>query len=797
VFARLARWCYDHRWRVVILWIVAIVVGNGILMAAGGAQTNADFSLPGAESVKGGDILEDSFGGTVVFYDEDGVDNPEVKASMEKLFGQIAKVDNVARVGSPYDTEHGGDRQIANRDPFTGKIAFAQIDIDPSVDEAEFNTAAADIRKLHDEFLDDNTVPGLQVELGGQALSEFNPPESELIGLAFAIVILILAFGSVLAMGLPIGVALSGIFAGTMLAGFFSFIVHPPSFASIFGLMIGLGVGIDYALFIVTRFRENMHKGQDVCNAVVTAIDTAGRAVVFAGATVVISIMGMLVMRLAFIDAMAVAIATVVASTMVASITLLPALLSLVQHRVELTRWGGLVTAGFVAVALLGAGFGVPAIILLGALPALVLIVAMTISFFVERSARKNLSPYQEGEAPSKPFILRREVIRKGHTDIRETLAYRWSRVIQHRPWQAAIGATVVLLILAVPLFSLRLANSDEGNYPEDTTTRKAYDLLSDGFGPGYTGQAMLVAALPPGGVDDATLDDITAQVENTEGVAAVGEPFMSEDGKAVAWEVFPDSKPQDKETSHLVTRLRNTLPDGSGDTLDVLVSGPIGFNVDFTDRLVERLPYFIGAVLLLSFLLLMTVFRSVLVPLKAVIMNLLSIGAAYGVMVAGFQWGWLGNVLNFEPAPIEPWMPMMLFAIVFGLSMDYEVFLLSRVREEWQRTGDSRTSVADGLAVTARVITAAALIMVFVFGAFLLEDQTVVKLMGTGLATAVLLDATIVRMLLVPATMELLGDKNWWIPRWLDRILPKIDVEGGHEEPEAEIELEPVGPLG
>jgi putative drug exporter of the RND superfamily len=804
VFSRLARWCYDHRWRVVAAWIGAIVVGYSILGAAGGAQTNADFRLPGAEATKGADILEESFGGqgagfggTVVFYDENGVDDPEVKSSMEDLFAKIAKVDGVHRVGSPYD--QGGERQIANQGKFEGKIAFAQIDIDPEVDEAELNTAATDIRTIHDKFVDDNKVDGLQVELGGQTLSKFDPPKSELLGLAFAIIILILAFGSVLAMGLPIGMAISGIAAGSMLAGFFSFIVHPPSFASTFGLMIGLGVGIDYALFIVTRYRENLHKGQDVRQAVVTAIDTAGRAVIFAGATVVISIMGMLVMRLAFIDAMAVAIATVVASTMVASVTLLPALLSFVQHRVELTRWGGLLTAGFVAIALVGMGLGVPLIILVGMVPAVLLIIAMTISFFAERSRNKDLSPYQEGQAPAaQPFILRREVVRKHNTDIRQTLAYRWSRVIQHRPWAVAIASTVVLVLLAIPLFSLRLANSDEGNFPEDTTTRKAYDLLTDGFGAGYNGQGMLVAALPDGGVDDSVLDDITEQVRNTEGVASVGDPFVSEDGKAVAWEVFPDSKPQDKETSHLVTRLRNTLPDGTGDgQLNVLVTGSIGFNVDFTDRLVERLPYFIGAVLLLSFLLLMAVFRSVLVPLKAVIMNLLSIGAAYGVMVAGFQWGWLGGILDFEAAPIEPWMPMMLFAIVFGLSMDYEVFLLSRVREEWQRTGDSRTSVADGLAVTARVITAAALIMVFVFGAFLLEDLTVVKLMGVGLATAVLLDATIVRMLLVPATMELLGDKNWWIPKWLDRILPNIDVEGGHDEPETELELEPVGPLG
>jgi RND superfamily putative drug exporter len=379
---------------------------------------------------------------------------------------------------------------------------------------------------------------------------------------------------------------------------------------------------------------------------------------------------------------------------------------------------------------------------------------------------------------------------------VRETAAYRWSRVIQHRPWPAVIVGVLVLVVLALPIVDLRLGFSDEGTYPEDTTTRRAYDLLADGFGPGYNGSLMLVAELSDGATE-ADFESITEAVADDPGVARVNPPFVSEDGDAIAAEVLPTTAPQDEATTDLVMHLRDdVIPAASeGTDVDVAVSGAVAVNVDFAHYLSERLLYFLGAVLILSFLLLMVVFRSLLVPLKAVIMNLLSIGAAYGVIVAGFQWGWFGGILGFDNAPIEAWIPMMMFAIVFGLSMDYEVFLLTRVKEEWLRTGDSRTSVADGLAVTARVITAAALIMVFVFGAFLFDPNRVVKLMGVGLATAVFLDATIVRMLLVPATMELLGDRNWWIPRWLDRILPRIDVEGHVATPPPAVEPPPGEP--
>jgi RND superfamily putative drug exporter len=366
--------------------------------------------------------------------------------------------------------------------------------------------------------------------------------------------------------------------------------------------------------------------------------------------------------------------------------------------------------------------------------------------------------------------------------------------VIQRHPVVAALAGVVILLALAVPFFSLRLAFSDEGNYPEDTTTRQAYDLLALGFGPGFNGPMLLATEIPEG-TDPAALEGVTDAMAADEGVAFVtpAVPNDPEQPTAALWRLFPTTAPQDEATTELVGRLRDeVLPAAEQDTeLDVAVSGGVAASVDFSEYLTERMPLFIGVVLLLSFLLLMLVFRSLLVPLKAVVMNLLSIAAAYGVATAVFQWGWLGSVLNIEPAPIEPFVPMMMFAIVFGLSMDYEVFLLSRIREEYLRTGDSRISVADGLAATARVITAAAAIMVVVFGSFIGESDRIIKLFGVGLASAVLLDATVVRMLLVPATMELLGDANWWLPKWLDRALPKVAVEG--EDLQLQPELETV----
>ena len=764
MFAHLGRWCHDHRRWVLGLWILTLVVG-GAVMSGLGTESRSEFTLPDVESRRGMEILEDSFGGagagqsgTIVFRADRPVTDPAVQGPMEDLFTRVGRIDGVT-VTSPYDPAGGGQR-IATKGPDAGKIAYAEVELPPDATYEESLAVAEQIRPLAAE------IDGVEVYLGGQSFAEFENPSSEVLGLGFAIVILILAFGSVLAMGLPIGVALFGIGVGSVVVGLLSHVVTVPDFATVLGVMIGLGVGIDYALFIVTRYREGLHDGLTTRQATTLAIDTSGRAVVFAGTTVVISLLGMLIMQISFVTGLAVGAASVVAVTMVASITLLPALLGFAGDKVEVTRWRGLIAAGLVAVGLVTVALVSPA---LGAAALALAVVVLVAGLFAK--PLKRVVRMQSQRAPE------------------QTFAYRWSRAVQHHPVRSLVAGVVFLGILAVPVLSLRLGFSDEGNASKGTDTRIAYDLLAEGFGPGFNGPLLLAAELPEG-TDLASLAPITTALQGTEGVEqAVGPIPNTFEGTptAVLWQIIPTTAPQDEGTTQLVSRLRDdVLPPVEADVgIDAAVTGSVAVQVDFSDYLASRLPWFFAAVLALSFLLLMAVFRSLLVPLKAVLMNLLSIGAAYGVVVAGFQWGWLGRVMGFEGAPIEPFMPMMLFAIVFGLSMDYEVFLLSRVKEEFDHTGDSHLSVANGLAATARVITAAALIMVFVFGSFLLENDRVIKLFGTGLATAVLLDATVVRMLLVPATMELLGDRNWWLPRWLDRILPKLDVEGPHDDPD------------
>ncbi len=767
VYARIAAACHDRRRVVVIAW-VAVIVLVGALSGVLGNSFRDQFDLPDSDSKTGVDILERDFGGvgtgatgTIVFRAEQGVDDPAVQQAMSELLAGVAEQPNVLGVESPY--ADGGERLISASGPNAGLIAYANVNMP---DDIQLTDATA-IRDYIDEHLP--SIDGVQIELGGVYFAEMEAPSAEAIGLAFAIIILIVAFGSVLAMGLPIGVALAGIGLGTSLVILASNVAPVPETGQFVGIMIGLGVGIDYALLIVTRYREQLHTGHTVRESILTSIDTAGRSVVFAGGTVVISLLGMLVMNVAFVTGLALSAALVVLVTIAASLTLLPALLGFAGGNVEKTRWRGLIAAGLVAVALFGAGIGLGALLVCLPLAIVVLIAGIWLP------------------------ALKAEVKRRPPKPLRDTLAYRWSRVIQHRPWPAAIGSAIVLLILAIPLLGMRLGFADESNYPDDTTTRKAYDLLVEGFGVGFNGPMLLVAELPAG-FDQPGLQAVSDAVSTSPGVAFMSPPTVSDNGASVQWLVVPTTGPQDEATTQLVNRLRDdVLPPVEASTgLDINATGAVAINVDFSNYLAERLPYFFVAVLTLSFLLLMVVFRSLLVPLKAVIMNLLTIGAAYGVVVALFQWGWLGDVTDVSPAPIETWIPMMLFAITFGLSMDYEVFLLSRIQEEWHRTGDSRTSVADGLAATAKVITAAAAIMVVVFGSFLLENDRALKIMGVGLAIAIFLDATIVRMVLVPSTMELLGDKNWWLPRWLDRILPHVNVEGPAVPVEEEVR-EPV----
>ncbi len=772
MLGRFGRWCALHRWTVIIAWVILLVtlsVSSGVV----GSGFSSQFDLPSSESTRGFDIIDQSFGGagggqtgSLVFRADQGVEDPAVQSAITGYLDQIATLEDV-RVVSPFTEE--GSAQIVTAGPEAGKTAYAQIEVPQDIEQTRAVEIGNEIRDSEPE------VAGLQVELGGAIFAEFAAPQSELLGLAFAIVILILAFGSVLAMGLPIGTALAGIGFGVAVVTLLSNVFSMPDFATTLGVMIGLGVGIDYALFIVTRYREFLHQGLTVPEAVGRSLDTAGRAVIFAGVTVVISLMGMLVVGVAFISGLGIGAAVTVFCTMLAATSLLPALLGLAGARVEVTRWRGLIAAALVAVALLGLGLHVQPLIIGLPLAVIVLLAGLAL-------------------AP-----LKKELPRRPPKPLDQTLAYRWSRVIQRRPWPSFILGVAFLAILAIPVFSLRLGFSDEGNYPADTSTRKAYDLLADGFGPGFNGPLVLAANLPSG-TPQASLDKITAALQETPGVD-LATPAITNDPAnptAALWRVIPTTSPQDAATTSLVKDLRErVMPETTAGTgVQVEVSGSVAAQVDFSDYLASRIPIFFGVVLALSFLLLMAVFRSLMVPLKAVIMNLLSIGAAYGVVIAIFQWGWAASAFGVgKGGPIEPFLPLMMFAIVFGLSMDYEVFLLSRIKEEYDRTHDNAQAVADGLAATARVITAAAAIMVFVFGSFLLESDRIIKLFGLGLSSAVLLDATVVRMLLVPATMELLGDRNWWLPKWLDRILPRIDVEG-HVAVEEE-EVPPRQPVG
>ena len=750
---RLARWCVRRRRLVVFgLWIPALIILFGVSGAVG-TDFHTQFQLPSGEAKDVFRQLETvskeaaGFDAQIVIETPKGITDEELKQELIPFFAAVDQFEGV-QVTSPYDNP----QQISKE----GTIGYARLQVTERPQE-QFLNLADDIKRLGKK-LPATTSDGstLHLEYGGSIFGEFSFPPSEALGVVAAIIILVLAFGSIIAMGLPIGTALFGLGVGTSIVTLLSHLQEMPDFTSQMVAMIGLGVGIDYALFIVTRYREGLHAGLSVEDAVVESVNTSGRAVLFAGITVIISLLGLFIMGLSFVRGLATGAAVGVLLMMIASLTLLPALLAMTGDRIDKTSRAALISLTFaVAGAIAGIITKNAAALGVGVLLAVIVLVA---SIFV-KSLRTPL-----------PHRLQKPR--------EQGMWYRWSRTVQRRPWPILGAAVLVLAALTVPLFSIRLGFADNGNVPEKQTARRAYDLLAKGFGPGSNGP-LVVTIAGPAASDKASRDDFVQRLQSTPGVVAAftaPEPIKPD---LAVFTIIPSSAPQDEATSDLVTRLRDEVVPASGQ--NARVGGFTAASQDFADYLGTRLPLLIGAVLVLSFFLLMAVFRSLLVPLKAVVMNVLSIGAAYGVIVAVFQWGWAKDVFGIEKGPIEAWVPMMLFAIVFGLSMDYEVFLLSRMKEEFDRTGDNATAVADGLAVTARVITAAALIMVCVFSAFVLGDNRQLKLFGLGLAAAVAIDATIVRMLLVPATMELLGARNWWLPTWMDRLLPQIDVEGHH----------------
>jgi len=767
MLSRLAHWCFRHHWLTIIIWIVALVgggvVANGVL---GGGAFSTQFSIPSSESRRAIELLEEAFPSSdavtdaqVVFASPTGFDDLSVRTAVEDLVDRLRTSVDGLEVVSPY--EQPGNISAS------GSTAYAVLKLPAADSQEALNSLGDDIIAVGDAVRSEPGYPTeLVIEYGGDPFVDFSLPESEVIGLLVAVIILVLAFGSVLAMGLPIGTALMGLVGGISLITAISHVMQMPDFAIQIGAMIGLGVGIDYALFILTRFRESFRAGNSTEDATAEAIDTSGRAVLFAGITVMISLLGMYMMGMKFIYGLAIAGSVTVGVMVIASLTLLPALLSWVGHRIDVTTraalWSLIV---FASVSLGGIILAHSLSYVLVGIVVAVIIMAASFAVPAMRTPIKHRAP--------KP---------------REQQGwYRWSRFVQRRPWTSFAVGFGSLIVMSIPLLDMRLALSDNGNRAEWQTARRAYDLLAEGFGPGFNGPLTLVAEIDPA-VDTATqldtLNAVKTAIEADPDVRYVSTPVAATPSIAL-FQVVQSGSPQDESTADLVHRLRDDVipPALDGSSIVVNVGGFTAVGIDLSDFFSRRIFLFIGAVLLLSFLLLMAVFRSVLVPLKAVIMNLLSIGAAYGVVVAVFQWGWFGSLLGLgRSGAIEPFIPMMLFAIVFGLSMDYEVFLLTRMKEEFDRTGDNASAVADGLASTARVITAAALIMVAVFGSFVAGDDRTIKLFGMGLAVAVLIDATLVRMVLVPATMELLGARNWWLPAWLDRVLPRIDVEGHHQ---------------
>ena len=700
---QLAAFAYDRRRLVAVAWI-SFVAAAFLLSAAVGSGYVNNFSLPGTESQRATDLLKQRFpqqsgdSSRVVFQTSTGkLSDAGRRAQIERVVDRVRTLPSVAAVASPFAA-----KQTISKD---GRTAYATL---------LFDKQAADLDK-HDverviETARSGARAGLQVELGGQAIQMAQRAETsatELIGILVAVVVLLVVLGSLAAMAMPLVGAFAAIAAALALVSAATSVFDIADWAPTLAVMIALGVGIDYALLIINRFRAERTAGADVREATLTAMDTAGRSVLFAGTTVVIALLGMLVLGLSFLNGPAVASALAVALTMLSALTLLPALLGFFGRRVK---------------------------------PA----------------------------APVGP-------------DAEPRGWARFSGLIARRPGAFAAGAIALLLVIALPMTGMRLGSADAGNDAPSTTTHKAYELLSAGFGPGFNGPLLVVADIDgPGGT--AQVGRLAHALAASKGVAAVNPATYNDARDTATLTVIPASSPQATATKDLLATLRDDVVPAAtrGTDLHVSVGGSTAASVDFADALAAKLPVFIAVVIGLSLLLLIVVFRSLLVPAKAALLNLLSIGAALGTITFVFQDGHLASLLGVETtAPIEPFLPVMLFAIIFGLSMDYEVFLVSRMHEEWDRTGDAHFAARHGLAVTGKVILAAALIMISVFGSFMLGDDRTIKLFGLGLASAVLFDAFVIRLVLVPALMHLFGRASWWMPARVERRLPRLSIEG------------------
>ncbi len=707
----LADIAYRHRGRVVVAWIVALIAIIGIGSSLAG-EFQADYDTPGSESKAASDITEQRFAGYsgqeifVVWKDPAGANSPQAQQRINAFLAEAEQVNNV----SPHTPIRVSDN---------GEIAATTLPM--TVPGWDFKDD--DARKIVNAA-EDNSGNGLEIELGGDPIYSVQSQSSpEGFGFLGAAIVLLIAFGSVVAAGLPLGIALVGLgISSAGLIPLLSNVIDVPDWTTAVSGLIGIGVGIDYALLVLTRFRSALREGKDRHDAVVEAVTTAGRSVIIAGLTVVIAVLGLILTGLSYMYGVAIATSLAVLVVMLASITLLPAFLSYLGPRVDKLR-----------IPLLGRS--------------------------LKRADEAERQRERGGESP----------------------AARWSHVVQRRPWPFAIGALVVLLALAAPALGMRLGFPDAGNDPPDSLTRQAYDLNTEGFGPGTNGPIQIAATIPPTDEAKAEINSFANTLRGTPDVAFVVPPRINQAGDAALITVIPKTSPQDEATEDLVKNLRDEVVPAqfNGTGIDVEIGGVTAALEDQSTYMTGRMPLFIAGVLGLSFLLLLVAFHSPLISLKAGIMNLLSVSAAYGVMTLAANGGGLSSLIGIDhEVPIAPFMPVMMFAILFGLSMDYEVFLISRIREEYLKDGNTRRAVADGLAKTARVITAAAAILVVVFLSFVTSQEVFLKLFGIGLAAAVFLDATIVRMVLVPAVMQLLGKWNWWIPDWLERVLPRLDVE-------------------
>ena len=711
---RLARLSFRRRGMVLLAWLLGLVLAIGLSAAFGGEKVNGA-SLPGSDSEQAQTLLKERFPAQAgdridVVIRADNVAGSAVRSRVEALFAELEGLPHVAEVEDPYAA-------AAAVSP-DGRTLVARVYLDVANPN---DMPVADTERLL-AATDKADGEGLEIALTGRAVQQAEAPQggsTETLGLIAAAVILLITFGSLVAAGLPLALAVGGLLVSSSLVGLVAAVVDVPDFAPLIGAMLGIAVGIDYALLMVTRFREWRAAGLDLELATVATLDTAGRAVLLAGGTVIVSMGGLFAMGLSIMNGTAVVTMVAVLVVMLAALTLFPALLG------YLGRW----------------------------------IERLRLPLGRRRVARVSADGHL---IPARGWL-------------------RWSRLVQRHSALAAAGGIAVLVMLAVPFLGVRFAMPDAGNDPENTSSRQGYDMLTEAFGPGTSGPLLVVADLGQAAGDTA-LGKLRAGLAAADGVAAVSPPRINLAGDTALITVVPTTGPQDSATVDLVRSVRDkTIPaavEGTG--IQAHVGGRTATTIDLNSSVVERLPYLIGGVVVTSVLLLLVAFRSVVIAVTAAIMNLLSVGAAYGVLAFFLDGGWAGNLIGIDsPAPLAGYVPVIMFTLLFGLSMDYEVFLISRMRESWVRTRDNSRAILSGLAGTGRVITAAASIMIVVFAALIALDDVTMKSFGIGMVAAILVDATIVRMLLVPAVMRLLGDSNWWLPRPLERWVPHLHVEG------------------